>query len=100
VWAGRAQSVWRLATDWTVRGSIPVGARFPSSVQTDPGTHSASYRTGSGSYPRVKRLGRGVDHPPPSSAEVKERIELYISPSGLSCSVIGELYFYLYLCGM
>jgi hypothetical protein len=25
----------------------------------------------------VKRPGRGVDHPPPSSAEVKERIELY-----------------------
>jgi len=23
------------------------------------------------SLPRVKRLGRGVDHPPPSSAEVK-----------------------------
>ena len=28
----------------------------------------------------VKWLGSGVDHPPPSSAEVKERLELYLSP--------------------
>jgi hypothetical protein len=33
----------------------------------------------------VKRPGRGVDHPPPSSTEVKERVELYLySPSGPS----------------
>ena len=30
------------------------------------------------SFPEAKRSGRGVDHPPPSSAEVKERIELYL----------------------
>ena len=36
----------------------------------------------------VKRPGRGVDHPPPFSAEVKERIELYLySPSGTSWPV-------------
>jgi len=29
-------------------------------------------------FPRVKRPRRGVDHPTPSNAEVKERIELYI----------------------
>jgi hypothetical protein len=40
---------------------------------------------GTGSFPRVKRLERGVDHPPTSSAEVKERVELYLySPSGPS----------------
>jgi hypothetical protein len=33
----------------------------------------------------VKWLGRGVDHPIPSSAEIKERVKLYVySPSGLS----------------
>ena len=33
----------------------------------------------------VKWPGRGVDHPPPSSAEVKERVELYqYSSSGPS----------------
>jgi hypothetical protein len=31
-----------------------------------------------------KRPGRDVDHPPPSSAEVKKRVELYLySPLGL-----------------
>jgi hypothetical protein len=33
---------------------------------------------GTGSFPGVKRPERGVDHPPKSSAEVKERIELYL----------------------
>ena len=41
-------------------------------------------------FPGVKRLGSGVDHPPPSSAEVKERVELYLfSPSGPSWPVLG-----------
>jgi len=31
-----------------------------------------------GLSPGVKWPGRGVDHPPPSSAEVKERVELYL----------------------
>jgi hypothetical protein len=36
-----------------------------------------------GSFPGVKWPGRGVDHPPPSSAEVKERGKLYLySTSG------------------
>jgi hypothetical protein len=33
---------------------------------------------GTGSFPGVKRPERGVDHPSPSSAEVKERVELYL----------------------
>jgi hypothetical protein len=38
----------------------------------------------------VKRPGRGIDHPPPSSAEVKERVELYLySPSEPSWPVLG-----------
>jgi hypothetical protein len=45
---------------------------------------------GTGSFPGVKRLGCGVDHPPPSSAEVKKRVELYLySPSGPSLPLIG-----------
>jgi hypothetical protein len=31
--------------------------------------------------PEGKRPGRGVNHPPPSSAEVKERVELYLCSS-------------------
>jgi len=41
------------------------------------------------SFPRVKRLGLSVDHPPSSSAEVKERVELYLySSSWTSWSVL------------
>ena len=43
-----------------------------------------------GSFPGIKRPGRGVDHPPSSSAKFKERVELYIySPSGPSRPVPG-----------
>ena len=49
-----------------------------------------SYTMGTGSFPGVKRPGRGVDHPPPSSTEVEGREELYIcSLSGPSWSVLG-----------
>jgi len=40
---------------------------------------------GAASLPGVKQLGRVVDHPTPSSAEVKERVELFLYfPSGPS----------------
>jgi hypothetical protein len=68
---------------------IPIGARFFSSVQTGLGNHAASYKMSTGSFPGVKRPGRGVNHPPPSSAEVKERVEIYLySPSVTSWQVI------------
>ena len=64
---------------WTVLGSNPGGgARFSAPIRTGPGAHPASYTMGTGSFPGVKQPGRGVDHPPPSSAEVKEKVELYL----------------------
>ena len=43
-----------------------------------------------GLFVGVKRPGRGVDQPPPSGAEVKETVQLYIySPSGPSWPVLG-----------
>jgi hypothetical protein len=46
---------------------------------------------GTGSFPGVKRPGRAVHHPPPYSAEVKERLELYLySTSGRSWAFIGR----------
>jgi hypothetical protein len=76
-----------LATSWTVRGSNPGGGEIFTPVHTGPG---ASYTMGTGSFPGVKRPGRGVNHSPLSSAEVKERVELYLySPSGPSWSVLG-----------
>ena len=56
------------------------GARFSATVHTVPEAHPASYTMGSGSFLGVKRPGWGVDHPPPSSAEVKERVELTFTP--------------------
>jgi hypothetical protein len=70
---------------------VPVGVRFFTAVQTGPGAHPASCTMGTGSFPGVKRPGHGVDHPPTSSAEVKERVELYLySPSGPSWPVLGR----------
>ena len=53
-------------------------ARFSASVQTCPGSHPASYTMGTGSFPAVNQLGRGTNHTPLSSAEVKEKVELII----------------------
>jgi hypothetical protein len=70
-------------------GRIPVGPRFSAPVHTGPGTLTTSYTMGTGSFPGVKRPGRGVKHPPPSSAEVEERVELYFySPFGRSWPVL------------
>jgi hypothetical protein len=67
-----------------------VGAIFSAPVQTGPGAYPASCTMGTGSFPGVKRPGRGVDHPPSSSAEIKERVELYLySHSGPSWPVLG-----------
>jgi len=70
-------------TVFTVSGSvhpssIPVVSKFSAPVLTGCGTHPASYTMGTGSFPGVKRQRRGSDHPPQFSAEVKERVELYI----------------------
>ena len=67
-----------------------MGVSFSASVQTDTGAYPASWKMGTGSFPGAKRPKRGVDHPPPSSAQVKERVELYLySLSGSSWTVLG-----------
>jgi len=67
-----------------------VGARYSATVQTSPGAHPASHAMYTGSFPRLKRQEHGVDHPAPSSAEAKERVELHLfSPYGPSWPVVG-----------
>jgi hypothetical protein len=51
---------------------IPVEAKFFARVQTGPSVHPVSCTMGTGSFLGVKRLGRGADHPPLSSAEIKK----------------------------
>jgi hypothetical protein len=57
------------------------GARFSAPVETYPEAHIISHTVSTGSFPGVKRPGRAIDHPPTSSAEVKERVELYLYSS-------------------
>ena len=54
---------------------------------------------GTGSFPGVKRPGRGVDSLLPSSAEVIESVELYLYPPlGLRGLFNGEFYIYVIIC--
>ena len=88
--AGIAQSVRRLATGWRVLGSNPGGGKIFRTRPDRPWgpcilLHNG-YRV---SVPGVKRPGRGVDHPTPSSARVKESVEVYLCfPSGPSWPVL------------
>jgi hypothetical protein len=43
-----------------------------------PDFHPPSRPAMGPTQPPVQRPERGVDHPPPSSAEVKERVQLYV----------------------
>jgi len=66
------------------------GVKFFASIQTRPGAHSASYTVGTGSFPGAKQPGHGINHPSPSSTEVKERADLYLySPCRPSWLVLG-----------
>jgi hypothetical protein len=66
------------------------GRDFPHPSRPALGTTQPPIQWVRGLFPEVKRPGRGVDHPPPSRAEVKERVELYLySLSGNSWPVLG-----------
>jgi hypothetical protein len=51
-------------------------AKFSAPVQTGPVAHSPSYTMGTGSSPVVKCPGGDDEHPPLTSADVKEKLEL------------------------
>ena len=70
--------------------------RFSAPIQTGPRAHPASSTMGTGSLSGRKRPKLGVDHPPSSSAEVKERAELYLySPAGPAWPALGWIYSHL-----
>ena len=56
--------------NWNLEIPVSVETMCSAPVQTGPRAHSTSCTMGSGPFPVVKRAGRGVDHPPPSSAKV------------------------------
>jgi hypothetical protein len=67
---------------------IPFEVIFSAPVQTGPGAHPAPIQLVPGlSLPGP---GSGVNHPSPSSVEVKERVELHLySSSGPLRPVLG-----------
>jgi hypothetical protein len=56
----------------------PEETRFSAPYQSGPGDHPAPCKTNTGSFSGLKWPGLGVDHPLPSSTEVKERVKLYL----------------------
>ena len=79
LWAGRSGD------------RMPVEARFSTPVQTRPGNHPASCRTGNGSSsPGVKRPERGVNYPPHLTPRLKKEQIDTSTPLGLQ----GLLFLY------
>jgi len=73
------------------RDRIPVGGEiFRACPDWPTGLTSLLYDRYQVCFPGVKWPGHGNDHPPSSSTEVKERVELYdCSTSGPSLPVLG-----------
>jgi len=80
----------KLRPGW-YRDLIRVEERFSVPIQIGPGPHPTSCDTGYlVSFSGVKRPECGLGHPSPPSAEVKERVQLYLySPSRPSWPVLG-----------
>jgi hypothetical protein len=83
-------SMCKLATNWTVRELTSGGGQvFRTRPNRSRDLNTLLYNRYWVSFPGVKRPGRGVNHPPPSSAEVKEKVQLYFL-SRPSWSVLGR----------
>jgi hypothetical protein len=90
---GRDSVVCIAGRSWNL---APVEARFFVPDQTGDGAYYPPFCTvGTGSLiPGKKRSVHNINHSPPSSAEVKQTVELYLySRSGLYGKLQGELYF-------
>jgi hypothetical protein len=68
---------------------IAVLARFFAHVQTGPGAHLASCTMGTGSFPGVKRPGRGADNLPLLVLRSRKSRAIPLPPSGPSSLLRG-----------
>ena len=86
IMAGQLSRYSDLLRFWRSENEIPVGSRFSALIQSSP-VPSAPISSKLGykvSCLGIKWPERVVDHPPPFSAEVKGRVQVYLySPSGL-----------------
>ena len=85
-----------IATDYGLDGprSNPGGDEIFPPVQTGPGSHPASCKMGTRSFP-----GQGVmlnTHPPSSAAVMEQQSYTSTQPLGHTGPVTGSLYLYLY----
>jgi hypothetical protein len=76
---------------WTVRGSNLRRREFSVRLQTGPGAHAASCTMGTGSTSGVKRPKRVADHPPSSSGEVTNGLQLYPRLKSVSAQACHRL---------
>jgi hypothetical protein len=71
-----------IATHYKLDGSgdqIPAEVRPTAPVQTSPRAHPPSYTMGTWSFQGVNQLVHGINHPPPSSAIVRESRAIHYS---------------------
>jgi len=81
---------YKLDSPDIISGWVGRGAMFSAPVQAGPQAHQASLQWVLGLFPGVKWQGHGINCPPSSITEVKERVELYVySPFGPSWPVLG-----------
>jgi hypothetical protein len=71
---------WLSRYSYSLRSGRSGESNPSGAVQTGPGTHPASCTMVPVLFPGVKRPGRGVNYAQSSSAEVKDRVELYLFP--------------------
>jgi len=72
-----------------VLGSNPCEGEICHNHPDWPWDPPVLFAVGTGSFPGIKWTGHGISHPPPSSAKVNERVELYLySPCVLLWQVI------------
>jgi hypothetical protein len=69
-----------------------VGVRFSTPVETGPEAHPVSCTMGTGDVFQVKPPGSGIDHTPPSRAEVKERVGRGIHLSTLYNGKVTQIF--------
>ena len=70
-------------------------AIFSAPVQAGPGAHPSSYTVGTGSFPGVKRPGRGIDNPPHLAPRLKKEYNTTSTPPlGIRALFLGDFYLY------
>jgi len=94
-WPGVAQPGERSTVGWKIWVSNPGGwERFLANFQNVRGAHPASCTTDTGSFPGLKRPGRGVVYPPTLETRLKKE-KNYTSSPPLELHVLfqDEIYF-------